>query len=131
MKLLKSLIYSTALIPLVSFAFFHAGLYGGGGDGRRAVRAQITTFDELLNKIHIFIGWFQAIVFIAAIIWILYAALLFITKSYEDVKTPRTILIYAVVGIVVALLAYAVVPVICSIIGTGGQACEAVYQGGF
>jgi len=58
--------------------------------------------------------WFAIIVFALAVIFVLYAAFLFITAggADEQIKTAKSVLLYGVIGIIVALLAYGVVPLI-------------------
>ena len=57
------------------------------------------------------IKWFYTIIFIVAIVFILWSAFDFITSKGDATKTKaaRTKLIYAIVGIAVALLSYGIV----------------------
>ena len=75
-----------------------------------AVFAQATTptgFCSLIQIVNTVAAWFGVIVFILAIIAMLYAAFLYLTGGgdEEKLKTARTVLIYGVVGIAIALLA--------------------------
>jgi len=61
-------------------------------------------------------AWFAFIVFALAVVFILYAAFLFITAGGNDetIKKAKDVLLYGVIGIIVALIAYGVVPLIKS-----------------
>ncbi len=60
--------------------------------------------------------WFALLVFALAVIFILYAAFLFITAGGNDeqIKKAKGALLYGIIGVVVALLAYGAVPLIRS-----------------
>ncbi|MEK7120048.1 MAG: hypothetical protein AAB824_00715 [Patescibacteria group bacterium] len=60
--------------------------------------------------------WFALLVFALAVVFILYAAFLFITAggAEETVKKAKDVLMYGVIGIIVALIAYGSVPLIRS-----------------
>jgi len=70
---------------------------------------------ELIDKILVWIG---RIVLVIAVIMLLYAAILYLTAgSSETIHTKaKSVLIYAIVGIVVALLAYSIIPFITVIL---------------
>lgn len=116
-------------LPLLSFAQFNffgsrggsygGGSYGGGGYGGSGSVAQapVSSINDVIGIIDKLIGWGQAILFVIVAIFVLYAAYKFVIGGPEGAKEARGILIYAAVGVVVALLAYAVVPVVCNLTG--------------
>jgi len=57
-------------------------------------------------------GWMQGIFFLIAVIFIIYAAFVYLTSAgnEEKIKKAKSIIIYAIVAIAVALLATAVKP---------------------
>jgi hypothetical protein len=71
---------------------------------------------ELLRKI---IGFGRNILFILVVGLILWAAFLFLTSGGDEKKiaTARTILVYAVVAIVLGLLAFAITQFVANFIG--------------
>lgn len=68
----------------------------------------------LLQKVLNFVG---AIVLTIAMIMLLYAAILYLTAgSSETIHTKaKSVLIYAIVGIVIAVLAYSVIPFLTTV----------------
>lgn len=69
--------------------------------------AQINNFCDIVRLTVTIARWFGIIVFVVAIIAILYAAFLFLTSggNPERAGTARNTLVFAVIGIAVALLA--------------------------
>jgi hypothetical protein len=121
-KLTKWLGPAVVFIPLISLAqpYRQTGyptLTGGRGIGGGA---PIRTIDDVLIIMQKFIIWFQNILLILAVIFILWSAYLFISAGGSDtkVKAARDTLIYAAVGIGVVLLAYAVEFVVRQLLGT-------------
>ena len=72
-----------------------------------AALAQISNICDVLNLVDTAATWFGILVFIIALIAILYAAFLFLTAggNEETQKKARTTLLYGLIGIAVALLA--------------------------
>ena len=113
-------------LPLLSFAqinFFgsagrnnYGGGYSGFTGGGAAIQAPVRSVDDVLRIINTLIGWGQAILFVIVAIMVLFAAYKFVLN--QDTAGARSILIYAAVGVVVALLAYAIPPVVCGLLGT-------------
>lgn len=113
---IKSLIVANVLLPLLSFAqnvpflegFYRPGLTvrGRGGVG------QVSGLCDIVRILNTFITWAQVVLFSLAVIMALYAAFLFITGKGENFKDAKNVLIYAAVGVGVALLAYSVVPLV-------------------
>lgn len=86
---------------------------------RPKVVGGIRDLGDILGIVTRIIGWFQAIIFIIATIMILYAAYIYITSAGSDdkLKTAKNIILYAAIGIGVALLAYAVQPIVENFLG--------------
>ena len=147
MKLLR-IIYGSLLVsaslPLTSFAQgqnlppfldpsltgggFRSGFNfgGGGGYGGGVGASRISTLNGgwpgVLRLVDILLGYFQVIVFLTALFYLLRGAFLFTTGKEKE---AQPMILNAVIGIVVALLAFAVIPIICGITGAGGAACQA------
>ncbi len=71
----------------------------------------VSTSTDLVNLILKVVTWIAWIIAVLAVIFGLYAAILFITggDSEDQRNKAKSILIYAVVGIIVALLAFGIV----------------------
>ena len=110
----KTAVLLTSALPLLALAQTRAPI----GKGK------VQNLQELLQVFDRFIGWAQAILFVLAAVFALYAAFIFITQGHDAaaVDKARRVLIYAAVGVAVAVLAYAIVPLICGI--TLGGACS-------
>jgi len=72
-------------------------------------------FDTLVEKI---VNWFSGFVLIVAVLFILVAAWTFLTAggNPESVAKARQMLIYALIGIAVAVLAWGMVPLITNVL---------------
>ena len=77
-----------------------------------------TSLDQITSLIQKILNWVAGIVIFIAIIMLLYAAILFLTAggSEDRVKKAKNYLIYAIVGIAVAVLAWTVTPLIINIL---------------
>ncbi len=75
--------------------------------------------DVILQNV---LNWMAGIIGLFAVVMLFYAAFMYITggASPDAVSKAKSALIYAIVGIVVALLAWTVIPLIKSIFGLGG-----------
>ncbi len=138
MKLIKAALWSTLLWPLLALAghvYWHRGGLGGnvggynfsfgGGAYNTPTQPNITNIDQVVDILRNIIGWAQVILAFIAIIFAIYAGLLFIIqKKEDDIKNARTALIYAAVGFAIVILAYAVVPVVCTLLNAVGPACS-------
>jgi len=65
------------------------------------------------------LNWIAGIVFVIALIMLIWSAILYLTAggSEDRVKRAKNYLIYAIVGVAVALLAYSVVPFLTTVLG--------------
>src|SRR3989344_1641321 len=97
-----------ALLPFLALAQQPAPLPG-------PLITSPTEISQLINKILI---WIASIVMIIALIMLLFSAILYLTAggSEERVGKAKGYLIYAIVGIVVALLTFSVQPFITTIL---------------
>lgn len=79
------------------------------------------TMDGVVRIIENIRDWFSAIVAIVAVFMMLYAAFLFITSSGDADKltTAKKTLTWAIIGIVVAFLAYGIVELVGSFLNSG------------
>ena len=80
-----------------------------------AITDQVT----LTNTVIRLISWFAWIIALAAVVMGLYAGILFITAGGDSgkVETARNILLYAIIGIVVAIVAFGLVAISRAVIG--------------
>ena len=137
MKLINSLyaiIISSAILPftalaqLYRFDSFRSGTPGGfgggyGGSGNWSTRSYtITNFESLLGIAQTLLGYFQVIIFILAILFALVGAWKIIAGA--DFEAGRKNLLYAFVGVVIAMLAFAIIPLACWLTQASGPACS-------
>lgn len=101
----KASLLLAGLIPATAFAQFDPA--AGDTDLPELPGNAPTDFGTLITVIVTIARWMFGILMALAIVFILYAAFLYIiAQGNEDrIKTAKTILIYAVVGLVVAVLA--------------------------
>ncbi|KKS79334.1 MAG: hypothetical protein UV53_C0009G0023 [Candidatus Azambacteria bacterium GW2011_GWE1_42_9] len=91
-------------------AFFpFLALAQGYGSLNQAIVTKPGDIGTLLANI---LGWIAGIVFTVALIMLLYAAILYLTAGASETAMSKAkgVLVYAIVGIVVAILAYSVIP---------------------
>ena len=132
--LYASLVASAAL-PLTAFAQFGqqnfgsnpfsfgitGGFNGGYGGGFGQTRpATIGSFDSLMLVAQRLLGYFQVVIFITALFFMLRGALLYVRGNAKD---AQPMILNAVIGIVVALLVFTVIPLACWITQSSGPAC--------
>ncbi len=81
---------------------------------------QITTVTTAKDKLLFVINTAIGIVGIVAVVLIVYGAYMYVTAgvSEDNAKKAKSILLYGILGIVVAALSYAIVQVTISFIGT-------------
>ena len=90
--------------------------FGGSVGG-----SQVTTVSGWVGILMTAVRWVYTLVFIIAVLFILLAAYNFITSKgdSEKVGTAKSQLLYAAIGIAVALLSYAVVELVRNSLQTG------------
>lgn len=76
---------------------------------------------ELLDIIKRLTGWMAAVLLAVTVAFIVYAAYLYLTSQGdpEKVKTANRVILYAVVAVAVALLAYVFIAIITALVGPG------------
>lgn len=74
------------------------------------------TKDDLQATIVSLRDWFAGIIGIVAVIMMLYAAFLYIAGGEEKRETAKGYLTYGIIGVVVAILSYAVVSFVNSLL---------------
>jgi len=81
----------------------------------------IRDIHDIYNLILKVARWFQAFFFVIAAIFVIIAAFTYLTSGGDEdkVKRAKTELIYAVIAIVVALLAFVVVAIMRNFLGGG------------
>ena len=81
--------------------------------GNLGTSGSITNTADLVQKIMDLLSWAAWFVGLIAVVMGLYAGVLFITASgdAEKITTARSILLYAIVGIAVAVLAFSLVAI--------------------
>ena len=114
MKNLKVKI-STLALTLSTLPFL------GIANAAEAVRPNITDIHGIYSLVEKIANWFQAFFFILAAIFIIMAAFSYLTSAGDDdrLKRAKSQLIYAVVAIVVALLAFVMVTILKNFLGAG------------
>ena len=124
MKKAVSIMFVFALaLSLSSVAFAQAPTSTitptGFNESNLGTVGNITSTGTLVNTIMGLVGWVAWIVGLLAVLMGLYAGILFITAggNAESVTKARNILLYSIVGIAVAVLAFGLVAVSRSIFG--------------
>src|SRR3989344_6718251 len=115
----KTSLLLSGLIPAVAFADEGFDPLDPGSPPPPLPENTPTNFKGLIDVIVTIAQWMFGILMALSIVFILYAAFLYIISqgNEERIKTAKTILIYAVVGLVVAVLAGGINMVIQDFIG--------------
>lgn len=89
------------------------------GFGANSMTGNITNTDTLVGVIMGLVNWVAWFVGLLAVLMGLYAGILFITAggNAETLTKARNILLYAIVGIAVAILAFSLVAISQSVFG--------------
>jgi len=121
MKYLSFLFVLALALSLTSVAFAQAPtspIIPPGFTANNMI-GNITNTATLVNTIMGLINWIAWIVGLAAVVMGLYAGILFITAGGDSAKvvTARNILLYAIIGIAVAILAFSLVAISQSVFG--------------
>lgn len=143
-RTLYATVVASVSTPLVAFAQFttggpyyggigggytvgvpsYAGAYGGGGSyyGQTRSNLQFNNIQSLIGLANTLLGYIQVIIFLVALFYFLWAAYDFVTGNVKA-GTPK--LGYAALGIVVAILAFSIIPLICFLTSAqNGPACQ-------
>lgn len=74
---------------------------------------------NVVNLILALVNWFAWIVALAAVVMGLYSAVLFITAVEDEakIKKAKSVFIYSVIGIIVAILSFGIIELVRSLIG--------------
>ncbi|MHB9019302.1 MAG: hypothetical protein ACYC3G_00285 [Minisyncoccota bacterium] len=86
--------------------------------GVNTTKTNITTLSGVEGVISRIVNWLTSLFFVAAILYIFYAAFLFLTSGgdEEKIKTAKTQLLYSIIAIGVALLAGTMRYIVASIL---------------
>ncbi len=139
-RTLYALITASVITPLFAFAqfgpyqsgyqpanpqLFYGGGFGGGGGGGYGYQtraAQFGNIESLIALAQTLLGYAQVIIFVIALFFFLFAAFKFVKG---DVAGGGKTLGFAVIGVVIALLAFSIIPLLCFITQSGGgRACN-------
>lgn len=109
--LLIPVLMSFLLLPAISLA-------QDNGDNGAEAWPTIESPQDLINILDTIARWLMTIVFIVAAIFIVVAAYRFVTSGGDpmQVSSARQAILYALVGVAVALLAWGIVQVVKTII---------------
>jgi len=125
MKPLRSLIISGLLWPALALAQPYGGSqrYGGplSGFGREPTRSNIQDISQLIVVLRGLIGLVQLLLGIFTVVMILVGAFHFIRGNAES---GRKALLWAFVGFIIVILAYAIIPITCTLLQATGPACR-------
>lgn len=107
-------VIALAFAPLASFAA--VGIPAGGG----VPQPNNITIDSVTDLIATIANWAFAIFLAVAVIYILFAAYLYLKGEEGDIEKAKERLIAAAIAIAIALLAKGVAPLVKSLLGTSG-----------
>jgi len=110
-----------ALVILGGLAVFNLAY---GEDLPEAPQVPIQSVGDILKIFCDTAFWFLSLVFLVATLAILWAAFKYITAGGEDknITAAKQILTYAIIGIVIALVAFSVIDVVYTVLAPGGNA---------
>ncbi len=117
------IVFALAVAPMATFAAGHSAIPDSGlgsiNSDNPGESGAITGTSELVSMILGLVNWFAWFVALAAVLFGLYSGVLFITAGGDEEKVTKAknILLYAIVGIVVAILAFSIVSISKSIAG--------------
>ncbi len=116
MKKILSVVYLIAVASLTLGSIASAQVYPGQPYNTPAPR-DLNTWMDVVNNIA---RWIYTIVLVAAVILGLVAAFSYITAAGDSnkVKTANKMLIYAVIAVVIAILAFSITRIVGGLLGT-------------
>lgn len=81
----------------------------------------VTTYGGLIGIIKTATSWLFGILLVAAVVFLIYAAFLYLTSGgdEEKTKTAKSYVIYAVIAIAIGLLAQGIVALVYNLLGAG------------
>ncbi|MBI5913403.1 hypothetical protein HY839_03085 [Candidatus Azambacteria bacterium] len=109
-----TLLFVVLLAPVAVFAFAPDSALGNIPAGSTTIGASTAySGTQIADKITNVVNWFSWFIALAAVVMGLYAGFLFITARGEpaQLKTARATLLWAVIGIAVAVLAFSLVAI--------------------
>jgi len=116
-----AVLLATLMMPLMVGAQAPVGGIGSAPVGGTAIgeTGVVTGTDELVDLILGLVNWVAWFVALVAVLFGLYSGVLFITAGgdAEKVEKAKNILLYAIVGVVVAILAFSIVSISKSLTG--------------
>jgi hypothetical protein len=100
--------FGFTLLPFLALAYFTPAQTG------QVPGPIITSPTDISNLVQRILNWVGGIVMTIALIMLLWAAILYLTAggAEDRVKRAKNYLIYAIIGIVVAILAFSVQPLL-------------------
>lgn len=103
-KIMKISLFSAALLMLALPVFAAVG----------TAPENVTSIDDVIKIINTLVNWLFAIILAIAVIMLLWAAFLWMTSAGDEEKTgkARKTLIYALVGVAVAVVAKGLVKIV-------------------
>jgi len=123
MKTLRFLVTTGLLWPALVLAQPYGYTGGGpiGGFGRQPTRSNIQDISQLITVLRGLIGLLQLLLGIFTVVMILVGAFHFIRGNAES---GRKALLWAFVGFIIVVLAYAIIPITCTLLQATGPACR-------
>ncbi len=107
----KTLAGIITLMPTLTLAAPNFGL-----TGQETTISTVGGVEALIGKI---VNWISGLFFVVAIVYIIYAAFLFLTSGgdTEKVTTAKNQLLYSIIAIAVALLAFSMKTIVRNFLG--------------
>jgi len=119
-KKTKILISTSLLSFMFMFSFASVALAVDAPGGGTVESSGIEDMDDVVELIEAIAGWFQVIVLALAVFMIIWSGFTWMTAGGDDEKLgeARQRLIYALVGIAVVVVAYGLVALMTTLVGS-------------